>query len=385
MTPYAFYKRLSPLLRPLSRPYARLMAKRREMYARGALPSFLPARPCVAVGNIAWGGSGKTPLSAWLLDWSGQQGLKAALLTRGYGGRPGKVPLLVQRDTSPTQSGDEPLMLARAFPKAAVLAFPKRGESARYAQEHLDPDLFILDDGMQHLAMGRHADIVLLRPEDLQEEWNRVIPGGSWREEASALSVASVFAIKADPEEFARLVPLAEQRLAAFGKALFSFHLVPDELRPLFGPSRQKPGNASGEIAGNGTLDPASYRDQPYILVSGVSNSARTAQSAIRLMGRPPLQHFDFSDHHPYSAADVRAIVNLAAAPLPVLCTAKDAVKLESFKEEWGATPVWAIETRVEFGPSLFHEGSFPQWWEAWWRAHASGGKHCPEYSGGTA
>lgn len=384
----AVHKILGPLLRPLSLPYALAMAKRRELYARGVLPSFTPHRPCVAVGNIAWGGTGKTPFTAWLLRWAGQRGLKAVVLTRGYGGDPGKKPLLVRADTRPEQSGDEPLALAQSFPEAAILAFPQRRESARYAEKYLEPDLFILDDGMQHLGMGRHADIVLLRPEDLDGEWNRVLPAGSWREGASALAAASVFAVRADAGEFARLVPLAEKRLSGLGRPLFSFTLAPGGLRPLRSAWEQRRGREydcrgeTGRTAENEPalrpasaplLDEQEYRDRPYILVSGVANPAQVEQSARTLMGRPPVQHFDFADHHPYTAADVQAIVKLSAAPLPVICTAKDAVKLRVFDGEWGNIPVWIMETEVRFGPSAFcEEEDFPLWWENWWRTRRS-------------
>ena len=91
-------------------------------------------------------------------------------------------------------------------------------------------------------------------------------------------------------------------------------------------------------------------------------------------MGRPPLQHFAFADHHPYSTADVQAIVKLSAAPLPVICTAKDAVKLQRFGEDWGNVPVWVMETELRFGPSLFCQTGFPQWWENWWEAQRGTG-----------
>ena len=389
------HKSLGPLLRPLSLPYALLMAKRRELYARGVLSSFTPRCPCVAVGNIAWGGAGKTPFTAWLLNWARQQHLKAVVLTRGYGGEPGKKPLLVRPDTRPEQSGDEPLMLARTFPEASVLAFPRRGESARYAQNHLEPDLFVLDDGMQHLGMGRHADIVLLRPEDLEDEWNRVIPAGSWREGASALAAASVFAVKAKAEEFARLAPMAEKRLSSFGRPVFSFTLAASGLRPLLSKeeprrktecdcgnteeTRERDANGHAMLPPPPPLDEHEYRDRPYILVSGVGNPAQVETSVRELMGRPPLQHFDFADHHPYSAADVQAIVKMSAAPLPVVCTAKDAVKLRAFGEEWCNTPVWVMETEARFGPSLFCKKSFPQWWESWWKKRNDVAGGCAE------
>ena len=411
---------LGPLLQPLSLPYAFLMKKRRALYESGGLASFSPSCPCVSVGNIAWGGTGKTPFTAWLLEWARQQRVRAVVLTRGYGADPGKKPLLVQKDTPAHQAGDEPLLLARTFPEASVVVFPQRREGARFAENYLNPQLFILDDGMQHLAVQRHADIVLLRPEDLEDEWNRVIPAGQWREGASALEAASVFAMKASPEEFSRIAPMAVKRLAHLGKPLFSFTLAPVGLRPMF-PKTSHEGSpiwaepcaelqvepgfalpsqnakdtpewdpslghyecAVPEPAAHAASKAASlppllaleeYRDRPYILVSGVGNPAQVEQSALQVMGRPPLQHFAFDDHHPYSAADVQAMVKLSAAPLPVICTGKDAVKLQAFSDLWENTPVWILETAVHFGPALFTDSTFSLWWATWWQHRTTSG-----------
>ena len=327
----------------------------------GWFSAYSPSCPCISVGNIAWGGTGKTPLTGWLLDWAEKQGIKAVVLSRGYGANPGTRPLLVSADTPVERSGDEPLLLARAFPKASVVVFPRRSEAARFAENHLSPDLLILDDGMQHLQVRRDADLVLLCPEDFTREWNRVIPSGPWREGPSALSSASAFAIKADAEKFASVSSAAQERLASYGKPLFSFSLIPLGLRPL------------SPEQGQEMLSPDIYRKNPYILLSGVGNPLGVEETARTLLGREPVQHFDFDDHHRYSAVEIQALLKIAGVPLPLVCTAKDAVKLEHLGDIWGLTPVWVMETRVEFGPWLdFSEdghasGGFSGWWEKWW------------------
>lgn len=365
------YSRLSPVLRPLGIPYAFLMRQRRSLYRQELLRSYRPFSPVVSVGNISWGGTGKTPLTAWLLQWSEDNGLKAVVLSRGYMGKPGKRPLLVRRDTAVEQSGDEALLLARAFSRASVVVFPKRIQAAQFAENCLAPDLLVLDDGMQHLALQRSIDIVLLSPEDLREEWDRVIPSGTWREGCSALSAASVFCIKAGAEEFEELAPLAQKRLARFGRPLFSFTLAPLGLRPVF----------PREGKNHPLLPPGEYRDRPYLLVSGVGKPEQVKSTAHELMGRDPVFHFDFDDHYPYTEADIQAFLGMSPAPLPVVCTAKDAVKLKSFSEVWGSSPLWTLETRVEFGPCIDFSGqgeappTFPVWWENWWKNRPTGSR----------
>lgn len=347
------YKGLRPVLRPFGTPYSLLMRTRRSLYGAGRLDSYTPECPCVSIGNIAWGGTGKTPFVAWLLRWAAQEGLKAVVLSRGYGGKPGKEPLLVTPTTLPEHCGDEPLMLARAFPEAGVLVFPRRAQSARFAEAFLKPDLLVLDDGMQHLGVGRDLDIVLLRKDDLEDDWGRVIPAGVWREGESALAAASAFAVKVAPEEAVSLAPQIHARLARFGKPVFSFFPIPAGVRRLFG-------NGEG---GNGLVPAEEFPTGPYILLSGVGHPEGVEESAKRLFGRAPVQHFSFADHHPYSASDIQAVLKMTAVPLPLVCTSKDAVKLSAFAELLHNTPVWVLESELTFGPSLFTDESFAGWW----------------------
>ena len=351
------YNALGPLLRPLGLPYAGAMKVRRLLFERGLLAAYAPSCPVVSVGNIAWGGSGKTPITGKLLGFVRSLSLRAAVLGRGYKADPGAAPLLVRRDSSPEQAGDEALMLARAYPEAAIVTFPDRAEAARYIEKRCNPDLIILDDGMQHLRVRRDIELVLLRPEDLESDWNRVIPSGPWREGAGALASASAFIVKADPGQFSSLESIAWQRLESFGKPLFSFSMEPVGLRPLF-----PRGNGASKAGEAQRLRPEEYHDRAYVLISGVGNPSGVEATAARLMGRPPLQHFDFADHHAYSEADIRAVRKLLPAPLPVICTAKDAVKLGAFGHAWDGAPVWSLETDVVFGPSLFGEHNFPAW-----------------------
>ncbi|MDR0339478.1 MAG: tetraacyldisaccharide 4'-kinase [Desulfovibrio sp.] len=355
------YSRISPFLRPFGLPYALFMRKRRSLYHTGVLDAYAAPCPCVSVGNIAFGGSGKTPVVAFLLEQAARENKKAVVLSRGYGACPGAKPLLVRGDTPVEQAGDEPLMLARRFPEAPVVVFPRRSEAARFAVRQLKPDLLIMDDGMQHLALRRDVDLVLLRPDDLTENWNRVIPSGPWREGETALASADAFLLKADAAGFARLALLAEQRLRSLFRQpapLFNFSIEPVGLRPLF--PENGPTDSLGRPA---LLTPERYRDKPYVLVSGVASPEGVEKTAAELLGRPPVQHFAFADHHAYTAGDVQAVLKMSAAPLPVVCTAKDAVKLSAFAPEFGAVPVAFLETRAVFGQALFTESGFQSWW----------------------
>lgn len=357
MDPLALQRRFSSLLGPASRLYAACMGLRARRYRSHFLVApYRAACPVVSVGNISWGGTGKTPLVDWLLLWAGEQGVSAVTLTRGYRAAPPTLPLSVQANHDPLEAGDEPLLLARRHPGALVLVDPKRARAAAWAEKNARPQLFILDDGMQHMAMGRDLDLVLLRPQDLLEEWDRVIPAGSWREGVSALSRAGAFCIKADPQTFSALSTLVTQRLEKYGVPVFPFHLEPQGLSAL---------TARGV---NTDLVP-DLNGEAYVLVSGVGHPAQVLDTATALLHKAPEHHAMYADHHPYTEQDV---TELASRGLPVVCTAKDAVKLARLLPLFGKVPVWVLEVRPSFGPGLFTSLTFPEWWQEQWQILSS-------------
>jgi tetraacyldisaccharide 4'-kinase len=320
------------------------------------------------------GGSGKTPLVSFLLERAAAQGKKAVVLSRGYGGRGAARPLVVGPDTPPALCGDEPLMLARTHPEATVLVAPRRVEAARSAERRFAPDMLILDDGMQHLALRRDADIVLLRPADLAEDRGRVIPSGPWREGPSALNAAAVFAVKEDTGAAGSLPAESTAYLASLGRPVFPFHLEPLGLRPLFPGRTGAPLPARGEYEGfrpgsagvwaqRPLLERGAYEGRPYLLLSGVGNPDGVERTAAALVGRGPERRCDFDDHHAFSPADVRTALHFGNN-LPVVCTPKDAVKLEAFAELFEGVPVWVLETRLRFSTPLFADFSLADWWE---------------------
>ncbi len=345
---------LSKILYPLGLAYGKILEQRRTNYAQGKYAQHEPNCPTVSVGNISWGGTGKTPFVSWLLNFAEEKNIKAVVLTRGYGGNTGSKPLLVEKDTPAQKCGDEPLLLAKKHPQSRVIAFADRKKSAKFAEEHIKPELFVLDDGMQHLGIKRHLDIVLLRPCDLDEEWNKTIPAGSWRENSSALKVAGAFAMKASELEIAKLEPLLKEKLAKYKVPFFSFTLCPTGLITL----------ADFALGQNSFIPASLYEKSAYNLLSGVGEPEQVAKTAKNFMGQAPQNHLAFPDHHAYSRKDIHT---LCSFNLPLICTAKDAVKLLAYKEEFKTTPVWVMDTKLCFGKTLFTSQNFATWFENWW------------------
>ncbi len=204
-------------------------------------------------------------------------------------------------------------MLARRHPTVPVVIDPKRTRGAEELLTDLrfvNTDLIVLDDAFQHIAMPRDVDLVLLGAEDfLPGYWNRVIPWGTWREGEGALRAADAFLIKTSPKEWENLQGVALEKLTPYKRPIFLFRFEVDTCY----------------AAATGVkhyVFPGGY-----ILVSGVANPQPVYESAAGLLG-PPVEHRVFADHYIYTAEDANS---LSACGLPVVCTEKDAVKLESF------------------------------------------------------
>lgn len=337
------------LLAPFAWANSHFMGVREHLYRRGVLRRWAPPAPTVSVGNIGWGGSGKTPMTDWLLRWAKKRSLNSAVLTRGYRGRPESYPFQVGPGNLAEEAGDEPLMLARMHPEAHIMVDPVRTRAGKWLFEHARPDFVVLDDGFQHMAVLRDFNFVLLKPGDLTRHWNKVIPAGPWREGTDALRRATAFFIKTEPGRFNQIASLAKYRLEYLHRPVFLFGLEPVGFRQV--------------LSGQSSKD---FFGEPYLLVTGVGEPKQVHRTAKRYLGYRAVEHLAYRDHHAYTKADVLEIVTTMQrkGAKYVLCTPKDAVKLGPMCTE----DFYTFDLRVGFGPSLFaHGATFPVWWEEQW------------------
>jgi tetraacyldisaccharide 4'-kinase len=155
---YSDCARPSPL-QPLSWLYGLIAGLRRWLYARGWLQAGSAGKPVIVVGNLTVGGTGKTPLVAWLAQQLTLAGLRVGIVSRGYGGS-GQAPQLVHRESSWRDVGDEPLLLRQLTGCDTVIARDRlAGARALVA---LGVDIVIADDGLQHLRLERECEIVVI-------------------------------------------------------------------------------------------------------------------------------------------------------------------------------------------------------------------------------
>ncbi|HUF26291.1 MAG TPA: tetraacyldisaccharide 4'-kinase [Gemmatimonadaceae bacterium] len=301
-------------LAPLSGAYGAAIRVRNALYDRRLLRSHRLALPAVSVGNLTVGGTGKTPVAAWIASRLRQKGGAPALVLRGYG-------------------ADEPLVHALLTPGIPVVADPDRVAGARRAQA-MGADVAVLDDAFQHRRARRQVDLVLISA----DRWGgriRLLPAGPWREPLGALGRASMALVTrkaASPAAAADVARLLRVGTESVPTGVVS--ILPGVLRRMTGdelPVEELDGARVLAISAIG--DPEAFARQ-------LRSLGATVEAAV------------FSDHHPFGDADVRRLADRAGSADFVVCTLKDAVKLT---DRWPrqASPLWYVSQRVEIERGL--------------------------------
>ena len=152
---------LSYLLLPLSLVFWVFSGVRRLLFFLHLKKIHRFSAPVIVVGNITVGGTGKTPLVIWLSRHLTDQGYSPGIVSRGYGGKASHWPQQVRPDSDPVIVGDEAVLLAR-LSGCPVCVAPKRADAVRELLAHTDCNVVLSDDGLQHYAMGRDMEIVVI-------------------------------------------------------------------------------------------------------------------------------------------------------------------------------------------------------------------------------
>ena len=283
-------------LRPLAWVFGALVGVRRALYAAGLLRSERIACPVVVVGNLSVGGTGKTPLTAYLAARLAAAGRRPGIATRGHGSA-STATRLVRADSTAAEVGDEPLLLSR-HSGVPVCVGARRAQAARQLVA-AGCDIVLCDDGLQHLALARDLQIVVI--DGTRGLGNgRLLPAGPLREPAERLAAADFLVING---------PLTAA--LALPAGALTMRLV---------------GDRAVAVAGGGDRALASFRGQRVHAVAGIGNPQRFFAS-LRAAGLQPIEH-RWPDHHAYRPADLKF-----GDALPVLMTEKDAVKCQAFAQ----------------------------------------------------
>lgn len=295
-------------LRPASWAYGGVVAARNAAYDHGWLRSHELALPAISVGNLTVGGTGKTPVAAYVAARLAERGLKPAIVMRGYG-------------------SDESLVHARLNPGIPVIVAADRVRGAIEARA-AGRDVVVLDDAFQHRRARRAADIVLLAAELAGPV--RQLPAGPWREPLASLARASLVVVtrkSASPVRARELLLHARRFAPSAGGALIL--LAADRLVNW----------TSGDVT-----ELASLRDRRVLAAAGIGDPRAFAAQLADAGAQVELAAE--RDHHAYTAADAAALASRAERRGMLVCTLKDAVKLGPVWPR-AAPPLWYLSQRV--------------------------------------
>ncbi len=320
------------ILAPMGALYSAVTRARLALYRRGALPVHKISQPVISVGNITAGGTGKTPLVEWVARAAAREGRKPCVLTRGYGRKDSGRRVLVSDGervlADAREGGDEPRLLAESLKGiAAIVSDADRVSAARWAAEHLKSDLFILDDGFQHLRLARDLDIVTI---DATNPWGggRLLPRGRLREPLKGLARADLL-ILTRTEQTPDVDSLRKRAERLSGGRPVILSRTRTKAINLLDEAMMK-GNALGVPS-----HPSSLIPHPFAAFCAIGNPAAFF-AHLRADGFVLNHTTAFPDHHVYKQADVDALIAEARrrGALALVTTAKDAVKLRSLNFE---------------------------------------------------
>jgi len=282
------------LLWPLSVLYRLVIALRRSLYQLGLFKQYSVNAPVIIVGNISVGGTGKTPFVIWLAKQLKNAGFRPGIISRGYGGKAEHYPQIVTPESDPRIVGDEPLIISRqsACPMAVA---PKRIAAAKQLLEQFDCNIIIADDGLQHYALARDIQIVIVDSKRLFGN-QHCLPAGPLREPLSRLEQVD-FIVHNGSETEAEFTMTTSQGLA--------INLVD--------------ANIKREIS--------DFQGQIVHSVAGIGYPERFFN---QLSDRGLTVHpHHFNDHHPFKPSDLAF-----DDELDILMTEKDAVKCQHFAKK---------------------------------------------------
>src|SRR5271170_845150 len=188
-----WYDRASPpwWLLPLSSIYGAAVGSRRYLYAKRLRRSIRVPVPVIVVGNLSVGGTGKTPLVCWLVSHLAERGFKPGVVTRGYGGASGDA-RIIDASAGPDAVGDEPILLVRRT--GAPVAVGRDRPAAAQLLVNAGCDVVVSDDGLQHYALARDCEIVVIDGERrFGNGW--LLPAGPLRETKTRLAFADAVVV----------------------------------------------------------------------------------------------------------------------------------------------------------------------------------------------
>ncbi len=293
------------ILLPLSCLYGLVSTLIRLSYHCGLRKRWCAPVPVVIVGNLTSGGNGKTPIVIWLVKQLKQRGYRVGVVSRGYGGKSTIYPLLLSKYTSPYEAGDEPVVIYQRTGAPVAIA-PKRYEAIQLLLQKYQLDLVIADDGLQHYALQRDFEIVVI--DGIRRFGNGWwLPAGPMRERSKRLNSVDVCISNGDR--------------AHVGEITMQLHA--SEAVNMFSGQRCSVVELTHVVA-----------------VAGIGHPPRFF-TMLEKLGADVEKELAFPDHKNYTLESLLALTTIGQT---LLMTEKDAVKCHAFAQpNWWYLPVDAV------------------------------------------
>jgi tetraacyldisaccharide 4'-kinase len=305
------------VLAPVEGLYGAIVAMRAKLYDWGVFSAHSFSVPVLSIGNLSVGGTGKTPVAAWFAQRLSSKGAKPGIVLRGYG-------------------GDETIVHERLNAGVPVVAAADRVRGIREAIAY-GVDAVVLDDAFQHRRAARDADVVLVSA----DAWSgrpRLLPAGPWREPLRAARRANLVIITRKTAEKSTVEDVRRALVAAAPRVpVATAYLAPGELRS----------TATGQSLPLHVLHGA---DLTAIAAIAHPDSFFRQLTELGAVVRP----HSFPDHHAFTRKEARDLSMRASNSDFVVCTLKDAVKLESL---WPAEAgsLWYVSQRLRIEDGQEH------------------------------
>ena len=302
------------LLWPASKLYGVGVSIRTRLYAHGWLKQKRLKASVISVGNLSVGGTGKTPFVIWLAEKLLAQGQRVAILTRGYRGAAG--------------SSDEVELMRSRLQNRVIFGVGKnRFAQGQRIESHQAIDIFLLDDGFQHLKLARDLDIVLVDASRPMAQ--PLLPAGPMREPLSALARAGI------------IVFTRTENTAGAKEAIQRLSNL-----PIFAASTRLLGFR--RVGGDGLLQTvANLGSGPFFVFCGIGNP-EAFERDLQRWGIMPAGHMFFPDHHHYTLENLQAIERAGArlGAKALLTTEKDSWNLRD--AQFSGLPVFVSVIDLE-------------------------------------
>lgn len=334
-----FGRLMATALEPAAWLYRVGYEARRTGYQHGLLQAARLSCPVISVGNLTFGGTGKTSLIARFAKLFIGQGRRVAVVSRGYGGGY-REPAVVVSDgrtclLAPAEAGDEPVMLARGVPGLWVVVGRDRRVAAETALRAARPDLLLLDDGFQSWELARDLDLVVV---DGAHGFGsgRLQPAGPLREPLGALRRAGgIIVTKTDQA--------GEHSLDRLIAVLRSYHPAVPIWRGWYRVTAVRRFDSGEPVA------LSELAGRPAGLLSGIADP-QAFRRTVETLGVRVVMEAQYPDHHPYRASDLAAAATDGQAAAFFLTTEKDAVRIERWLHH---PPLYVVGVSLEVDPGF--------------------------------